>query len=55
MINSTNLTNHKLAELYEIDSYLWLDKNIELLKISNFTNLDIANLIEELEDLGRSE
>lgn len=54
-MNVNNLTNHKLAELYETDGYLWLERNIELLKGGDFANLDCLNLIEELEALGRSE
>ncbi len=42
-----------LKELYEIDDYLWIEKTIKLLKEKKFNDLDIENLIEELEDLGR--
>ncbi len=42
-----------LKELYEIDDYLWLQETIKLLKEKKFNELDLENLIEELDDLGR--
>jgi hypothetical protein len=42
-----------LNELYEIDDYLWLEETIKILKEKKINELDIENLIEELEDLGR--
>ncbi|VXD23070.1 conserved hypothetical protein [Planktothrix serta PCC 8927] len=51
----TSSTKNKLQELYQSDDYLWLKQTIELLKIKDFESLDIENLIEELESLGRSE
>ncbi|NBD31666.1 MAG: DUF29 family protein [Cyanobacteria bacterium] len=44
---------YNLKELYEIDDYLWVERTIELLKEKKFDDLDLENLIEELEDLGR--
>lgn len=41
--------------LYEREYDRWLEIQIKLLKEKNFSELDIANLCEELEDLGRSE
>lgn len=41
-----------LPELYELDDYLWLIETVKLLKEQRFNELDLANLIEELEDLG---
>lgn len=40
--------------LYERDFSLWLEDIVAKLKARDFTNLDIDNLIEEIEDLGRS-
>lgn len=48
----TNQTKY-LQELYEKDDHLWLEKTIELLKQKRFNDLDLDNLIEELESLGR--
>ncbi|MGI0479834.1 DUF29 domain-containing protein [Geminocystis sp. CENA526] len=42
-----------LQKLYEKDDNLWLEKTIELLKQKRFNDLDLDNLIEELESLGR--
>jgi len=44
-----------LQRLYEIDEHLWLQKNIQLLKTNRLEELDAENLIEELENLGRSD
>ncbi|MFN6516634.1 MAG: DUF29 domain-containing protein [Nostoc sp. CreGUA01] len=43
------------ADLYERDFYLWIQTTTELLKQKNFTQLDLENLIEEIETMGRSE
>lgn len=45
----------ELQSLYEIDSYQWLEETIKLLKSNRLDELDLEHLIEELEDLGRSE
>ncbi|MBE9157218.1 DUF29 domain-containing protein [Nodosilinea sp. LEGE 06152] len=44
-----------LAQLYEQDYALWLDVSCRLLKAGRLAELDIANLLEELEAMGRSE
>lgn len=41
--------------LYESDYLLWIQETIANLKAKNFECLDIDNLIEEIEDLGRSQ
>ncbi|MCS7226553.1 MAG: DUF29 domain-containing protein [Gloeomargarita sp. SKYB31] len=41
--------------LYEQDYQLWLAKTIAFLKMGELKQLDREHLIEELEDLGRSE
>ncbi|HIK35569.1 MAG TPA: DUF29 domain-containing protein [Thermosynechococcus sp. M98_K2018_005] len=41
--------------LYETDYYLWLNETVAQLKAGDFDNLDVENLIEEIESLGRSE
>jgi Domain of unknown function DUF29 len=46
-------SNLSLKELYEIDDHLWLEKTIKLLKSNDLEELDLENLIEELENLGR--
>lgn len=48
----TVTTKINLKELYELDDYLWIQETVKLLKEKQFNQLDLANLIEELEDLG---
>ena len=43
------------ANLYERDYYLWLLHTAQLIKNGKFSELDAVNLIEEIEDMGRSE
>jgi Domain of unknown function DUF29 len=43
------------AALYERDFYLWLARQAALLREGRLQELDIANLLEEIEDMGRSE
>ncbi|WJI24937.1 DUF29 domain-containing protein [Thermosynechococcus sp. QKsg1] len=45
----------KPASLYTADYYLWLKETVAQLKAGDFDNLDVENLIEEIESLGRSE
>ncbi|NJL39410.1 MAG: DUF29 domain-containing protein [Leptolyngbyaceae cyanobacterium RM2_2_4] len=45
----------KLVSLYETDYQLWLDKTAAELRSQDFSNLDLENLIEEIESLGKSE
>jgi len=46
-------TKTDLQKLYEIDDHLWLESTIKLLKANRLELLDVKNLIEELEELGR--
>jgi hypothetical protein len=41
--------------LYERDYYLWLSHTARLISEGKFDEVDTANLIEEIEDMGRSE
>src|SRR3712207_4837576 len=38
--------------LYDEDFYIWAQRQGELLRERRFAELDLANLIEEVEDLG---
>lgn len=40
------------ASLYECDYLRWVDDTVTKLESRNFEQLDLANLIEEIEDLG---
>jgi|AGSF01.1.fsa_nt_gi Domain of unknown function DUF29. len=44
-----------ITSLYERDFYLWLQTNINLLKEGKFSEIDLENLLEELESMGRSD
>ena len=46
-------TINNLRELYEVDDYLWLQKTIDILSARELNKLDIDNLIEALESLGK--
>jgi hypothetical protein len=48
--STTNTTN-----LYNRDYYLWLEHTAQLIKEGKFSEVDVANLVEEIEDMGRSE
>ncbi|MDJ0598444.1 MAG: DUF29 domain-containing protein [Crocosphaera sp.] len=41
--------------LYDKDYYLWLEETVQLLKEGKVKELDVNNLIEEIEDMGRSQ
>lgn len=41
--------------LYEQDFYVWTERQAELLRARRFEALDLENLIEEVEGLGRTE
>ncbi|WP_013323045.1 DUF29 domain-containing protein [Gloeothece verrucosa] len=44
-----------MKPLYEQDFLLWLEKTAYLLNHKQFEELDIKNLVEEIESMGRSE
>ncbi|MCY7391309.1 MAG: DUF29 domain-containing protein [Leptolyngbyaceae cyanobacterium CAN_BIN12] len=45
----------KLRSSYDTDYQLWLDKTVNQLRSHDFGNIDLENLIEEIESLGRSD
>jgi hypothetical protein len=47
------LNQNNLKNLYEDDEHLWLEETIQLLRENRLDELDIENLIEELESLGK--
>lgn len=51
---STSVTNN-LGQLYEEDFVLWISQTAELLREGKLDALDVPNLIEEIEAMGRSE
>jgi Domain of unknown function DUF29 len=52
---SINKPSTPHAELYEKDYLLWLEQVVQLLQEDNFASLDIPNLIDEIEDMGKSQ
>lgn len=52
-IDSTNQVN--APSLYDTDFLLWIEATTTLLKNRKFDSLDLDNLIEEIESLGRSD
>ncbi|MDJ0565985.1 MAG: DUF29 domain-containing protein, partial [Microcystis sp. M49629_WE12] len=51
----TRATETATLTLYEEDFYLWLKTTAEQLKKGQFAEVDLDNLIEEIESMGRSE
>jgi hypothetical protein len=43
------------SNLYEQDYYAWTEQQAALLQAGRFTEIDLAHLIEEVEDMGRSQ
>jgi len=46
--------NTATAQLYETDFYGWLQHQADTLRAGNFAHLDVANLIEEIDSMGKS-
>jgi Domain of unknown function DUF29 len=44
----------KSSELYQRDLYAWSEEQTELLRRRRFAELDLAHVIEEIEDVGGS-
>jgi hypothetical protein len=44
----------KINQLYDQDFCLWIENTTQLLKERMFSELDLENLIEEIEDLGQN-
>jgi hypothetical protein len=47
--------NDRLSQLYESDFYGWTQQQAKLLRSKKWESLDLANLVEEIESLGRRE
>ncbi len=54
-MTQTLLVEHHLSELYDRDFNLWLVNTAELLRQGRLAELDVVNLLEEIETMGRSE
>ena len=51
-MNQTKMAQ-ELAEIYETDLAQWIDKTVQLLGEERFADIDLKNLIEEVESLGK--
>ena len=49
------MMNITISNLYDSDYQLWLENTINQLRQGDFQGVDWENLLEELEDLGKSE
>jgi hypothetical protein len=45
----------KTADLYELDFAAWAEQNAELLRAGRFSEVDLENVAEEIEDLAKNE
>jgi hypothetical protein len=45
----------KLESLYDLDTLLWVEDTVAKLKVKDFEGLDLENLIEEIDHMGRSQ
>jgi hypothetical protein len=43
------------SKLYDQDFYAWTQEQAKLIKTKAFEKLDVTNLLEELESLGKQE
>jgi hypothetical protein len=49
------MTTQTQKSLYDRDFYLWIETTAKLLRDRKFNQIDLDNLIEEIESMGRSE
>ncbi|PMP62731.1 MAG: DUF29 domain-containing protein [Sulfurihydrogenibium sp.] len=54
-MKTLNITKEELKQLYDRDYPLWVDINLQLLKEKEYELVDWENLLEEIEDMGRSD
>ena len=47
-------TQPRTQTLYDQDYYLWIRTTINQLRAGEFSAIDLENLLEELETMGRS-
>ena len=54
-MTQTNEKLPKTSQLYETDFYAWTQEQAKFLRDRNWENVDILNLVEEIESLGKQE
>jgi Domain of unknown function DUF29 len=55
MPTTIELDAKAVAALYDTDLYAWANTNAELLRQGKYQQLDVHHLIEEIQDMGKSE
>lgn len=45
----------QMTTLYDLDFYAWTQQQVELLRSGQWKQVDIENLIEELDSLGKQQ
>ncbi|OKH40878.1 hypothetical protein NIES2119_00775 [[Phormidium ambiguum] IAM M-71] len=55
MTQNLSKVEPKTSELYESDFYAWTVEQAKFLRNSDWSNLDISNLAEEIESLGKQD
>jgi len=55
MLEAICMNMNTAASLYETDFYGWIQNQANTLRARKFSELDIDNLLEEIETMGRSE
>jgi Domain of unknown function DUF29 len=53
--HNNSISHHVTPNLYETDFYAWTQEQAQLLKLQKWSQLDLPNLIEEIESLGKRE
>jgi hypothetical protein len=51
----SELESSSLSDLYNVDYLAWIERTVQLFKHGKLSELDMENLIEEVEDLGKSQ
>ena len=54
-ISQPSQSDRRGQALYEQDFYAWVEEQVEALRSGHTQGLDIENLAEEIEDMGRSQ
>lgn len=54
-MTASPVTNKQVSSLYDADYAAWIDSTLKKLKQQDYSSVDWENLIEEIEDMGRSE
>jgi hypothetical protein len=52
-VKETGVKNN--PNLYDTDFYLWIKTTAQLLEEEQFSEIDLANLIEEIKDMGKQQ